>query len=131
MALPSLEAAALKAQQKEIFDRRGKPLEKAIAYPIPLVSAIEKFAMRNEFNEVEVFVWWIPRMIFASLRFDDAIHVKLRELEYKGQGIFRVSWQTKTERKRRGAEVVVLFKRIFSAQFRGPTANFLGAGSQE
>ena len=94
VALPSLEAAALKALEQEVFDKRGKPL---IAYPIPVISAMEKFVVRNEFNEAEVFVWWILCVIFASLRFDDAIDVEPRKLEYKEQGIFGVSWQTKTE----------------------------------
>ena len=38
-------------------------------------------------------------MIFASLRFDDAIHVKPRELNVEDQGLFGVAWQTKVERK--------------------------------
>ena len=46
-------------------------------------------------------------MIFASLRFDDAIHVKPHELEMRPEGLFGVSWQTKTERKRRGTKFVV------------------------
>ena len=37
---------------------------------------------------------------FASLRFDDAIHVKPAELIMQDEGLFGVAWQTKVERKR-------------------------------
>ena len=54
-----------------------------------------------------IFMWCVLCMIFASLRFDDAIHVKPHELEVRPEGLFGVSWQTKTERKRRGTKFVV------------------------
>ena len=47
-------------------------------------------------------------MVFASLRFDDAIHVKPHELILTDEGLFGVAWQTKVERKRRGTKFVVL-----------------------
>ena len=46
-------------------------------------------------------------MIFASLRFDDAMHVKPSELVWDDQGLFGVAWQTKVERRRRGTKFVV------------------------
>ena len=46
-------------------------------------------------------------MIFASLRFDDAIHVKPLELDMRDEGLFGVAWQTKVDRKRVGARFVV------------------------
>ena len=46
-------------------------------------------------------------MVFASLRFDDAIHVRPGELEMKDEGLFGVAWQTKVDRKRVGARFVV------------------------
>ncbi|CAL1136344.1 unnamed protein product [Cladocopium goreaui] len=46
-------------------------------------------------------------MIFASLRFDDAVHVKPHELILTDEGLFGVAWQTKVERKRRGTKFVV------------------------
>lgn len=46
-------------------------------------------------------------MVFASLRFDDAIHVDPSELHMKDEGLFGVSWQTKVERKRVGTRFVV------------------------
>ena len=46
-------------------------------------------------------------MVFASLRFDDAVHVKPSELILTDEGLFGVAWQTKVERKRRGTKFVV------------------------
>ena len=46
-------------------------------------------------------------MIFASLRFDDAIHVRPDELIMNDEGMFGVAWQTKVDRKRAGTKFVV------------------------
>ena len=46
-------------------------------------------------------------MIFASLRFDDAIHVRPDELIMNDEGLFGVAWQTKVDRKRAGTKFVV------------------------
>ena len=107
LEIPSLDTAAVEALEKAVCDKRGKPLKEAIPFPIPAVAAMEKFVIHDEFNEAEIFVWWILCMVFASLRFDDAIHVKPHEIEFKDEGLFGVSWQTKTERKRRGTKFVV------------------------
>ena len=107
LEIPSLDGAAIKALEKAVFDKRGKPLKEAIPFPVQIIGAMEKFVLRNEFNEAEVFVWWILCMIFASLQFDDAIHVKPHDLEFKDEGLFGISWQTKTERKGRGTKFVV------------------------
>lgn len=52
-----------------------------------------------------LFVWWWLCMVFASLRYDDAMHVKPKELLMSEEGLFGVAWQTKVERKRRGTKV--------------------------
>ena len=140
LEIPSLDGAAIKALEKAVFDKRGKPLKEAIPFPVQIIGAMEKFVLRNEFNEAEVFVWWILCMIFASLRFDDAIHVKPHELEFKDEGLFGVSWQTKTERKRRGTKLVApdvsfagvqwlrhgwpLFNKTFARQFADMKRDF-------
>ena len=65
--------------------------------------------MVGEFFPVaaRIFVWWILCMIFASLRFDDAIHVRPHELRMQDEGLFGVAWQTKVDRKRAGTRFVV------------------------
>ena len=100
LELPSIDAQALKALEKK--------LKEAIPFEIPLVIAMEKFVCSDIHPKpARIFMWWVLCMIFASLRFDDAIHVKPRELEVKSEGLFGVSWQTKTERTRRGTKFVV------------------------
>ena len=77
--------------REEGVHRKGEPFKEAAPFTVELVKAME--------------IWWVLCMIFASLRFDDAVHVKPLELEVTQDGIFRVSsWQTKTERKRRGTK---------------------------
>ena len=50
----------------------------------------------------------VALLVFASLRFDDAIHVKPLELEMRPDvGLLGVAWQTKVERKRRGTKFIV------------------------
>ena len=53
---------------------KGTALKEAIAFPIELVRAMERF-VANPTHPVpaRVFTWWVLRMIFASLRFDDAM----------------------------------------------------------
>lgn len=46
-------------------------------------------------------------MIFASLRFDDAVHVRPDELEMLEEGLFGIAWQTKVDRKRAGTRFMV------------------------
>ena len=108
LELPSIDTQALKALEKNVFTQRGKPLKEAIPFEIPLVIAMEKFVCSDIHPKpARIFMWWVLCMIFASLRFDDVIHVKPHELEVKSEGLFGVSWQTKTERKRRGTKFVV------------------------
>ena len=108
LELPSIDTQALKALEKNVFTQRGKPLKEAIPFEIPLVIAMEKFVCSDIHPKpARIFMWWVLCMIFASLRFDDAIHVKPHELEVKSEDLFGVSWQTKTERKRRGTKFVV------------------------
>ena len=106
--IPSIDTAAMKALEKDVFTKRGKPLKEAIPFEIELVEAMERFVVQATYpTPARIFMWWVLCMIFASLRFDDAIHVKPHELEVRPEGLFGVSWQTKTERKRRGTKFVV------------------------
>ena len=65
------------------------------------------FKILSSSSELVFLVWWWLCRIFASLRFDDAVHVKPHELILTDEGLFGVAWQTKVERKRRGTKFVV------------------------
>ena len=69
---------------------------------------MELYVAANDVPDAaRLFVWWWLCLIYASLRFDDGIHVSPKELSFTDDGLFGVSWQTKVERKRRGTKFVV------------------------
>ena len=66
LKLPSIETAEIKALEQEVFTQRGKPLKEAIAFPIELVQAMERF-VANPAHPVPARVFrWVLCMIFAS-----------------------------------------------------------------
>ena len=46
-------------------------------------------------------------MMFASLRFDDALHVRSVALQFTNGVLYSVCWQSKVERMRRGTKFAV------------------------
>ena len=106
--LPDMDDQRLKAIQDQIVSARATTLKEAVPIPIAAVGALEGLVLNpNEFAQTRLFVWWLLCMVFASLRFDDAIHVKPSELVMKDEGLFGVAWQTKVERKRAGTRFMV------------------------
>lgn len=106
--VPELDDHRLTSIQQEVISKRATTLKEAIAIPIPVVKAIEGYVASDDHPEpARIFVWWLLCMVFASLRFDDAIHVNPSELLLKEEGLFGVAWQTKVERKRVGTRFVV------------------------
>ena len=105
---PDLASAALLAVQNEIVQKRAKTLKEAVPFPLELVACLETFVLSaEEPAAARVFIWWWLCMVYASLRFDDALHVKPNEIVVNHEGLFGVAWQTKVERKRRGAKFAV------------------------
>ena len=102
--VPPLNEALFTALEKKVFTERGKQLKEAAPFTIELVKAMEIFVRDSSFEAAKVFLSWELCVSFASLRFDDAVYVQPLQLEVTQDGIFGVSWQTKTERKRRGAK---------------------------
>ncbi|CAE7840606.1 unnamed protein product [Symbiodinium sp. CCMP2592] len=65
LKLPSIETAELKALEKEIFTQRGRPLKEAIAFPLELVQAMERFVANDLFESQFPLVerdFWIPEL---------------------------------------------------------------------
>eukprot|EP00435_Cladocopium_sp_Y103_P037194 s1930_g9.t2 len=105
---PDLAHPGLIAVQNEIIKKRATTLKEAVPIPFAVVGCLELFVMdRKEPDAARLFVWWWLCMVFASLRFDDATHVKPAELVMQEEGLFGVAWQTKVERRRRGTKFVV------------------------
>ena len=106
--LPELDDRRLRALQESVIAKRAKTLKEAVPIPIPIVGLLEIFVCDcSKPDASRLFVWWILCMIFASLRFDDAIHVRPKELVMQEEGLFGVAWQTKVDRKRVGTKFVV------------------------
>ena len=105
---PDLDDAKLVALQKEVVLNRATTLKEAVPVPMEVVRCMELFVAANDVPDAaRLFVWWWLCLIYASLRFDDGIHVSPKELSFTEDGLFGVSWQTKVERKRRGTKFVV------------------------
>ena len=105
---PDLAHPALLAVQSDITQKRATTLKEAVPFSIELVGCLEMFVCdKLEPAPARLFIWWWLCMVFASLRFDDAMHVKPMELLMSEEGLFGVAWQTKVERRRRGTKFVV------------------------
>ena len=105
---PDVSHPGLLALQAEVIKKRAKALKEAVPVPPAVVRCMELFVVDDgEPPAARVFVWWWLCMIFASLRFDDAVHVRPSELQLNDEGLFGVAWQTKVERRRRGTKFVV------------------------
>ena len=105
---PDVNHPGLLALQAEVITKRAKALKEAVPVPTQVVRCVELFVVDDsEPMAARLFLWWWLCMIFASLRFDDALHVRPSELVMNEEGMFGVAWQTKVERRRRGAKFVV------------------------
>ena len=108
MEVPNLDDRRLRALQEKIVADRAKMLKEAVPIPLVVVGALEGLVLNeSEGTPARIFIWWILCMIFASLRFDDAVHVNPADLKMKDEGLFGVAWQTKVDRKRVGTRFVV------------------------
>ena len=105
---PDIDHQGLLAIQAEVISKRARTLKEAVPIPTTVVRAMELLVVDEEEPEAtRLFTWWWLCMVFASLRFDDAMHVRPDELILNEEDMFGVAWQTKVERKRRGTKFVV------------------------
>ena len=105
---PDVNHPGLIALQADVISKRAKALKEAVPIPPAVVRCLELYVVDDGHPPAaRIFVWWWLCVIFASLRFDDAIHVKPNELQLNEEGLFGVAWQTKVERRRRGTKFVV------------------------
>ena len=106
--LPDLDDRRLRSLQESVVINRAKTLKEAKPFSIDVIGPMEEFVCSDQHEqEARIFLWWVLCMIYASLRFDDAVHVKPADLTLKDEGLFGVAWQTKVDRKRRGTRFVI------------------------
>lgn len=107
--LPDLDDRRLSSLQQKVVTARATTLKEAIPLPLGVVGAMEAIAVNEACpTPMRVFVWWLLCMVYASLRFDDAVHVNPKELIMMEEGLFGIAWQTKVDRKRAGTRFMVL-----------------------
>ena len=105
---PDLTHAALKAVQDDVVRKCAVTLKEAIPIPIEVIGCMEQYVAEDGKNGASrLFMWWWLCMVFVSLRFDDAMHVKPCELIMRDEGLCGVAWQTKVERRRKGTKFIV------------------------
>ena len=105
---PDLDDSRFVALVQRIVADRAKTLKEAVPIPIEVVGALERLVCDEELQQpARIFIWWLLCMVFASLRFDDAIHVRPKELIMLEEGLFGIAWQTKVDRKRAGTRFMV------------------------
>ena len=110
MQTPNMADPQLKAIIDEVYNLRGKELKEAVPVPPKMVLALELLCMRlikEKKDAAAIFVWWVLILIYASLRFDDGIHVAPLSLQMNQDALLGVVWQTKVERKKRGTRFAV------------------------
>ena len=109
MEIPDTSDPTITAMDMQVLEERGKELKEAIPLRMCVVGMLEDFMMLKRVEKpcLAVFTGWILCMIYASLRFDDALHVKTTSLEMNDKGLSGLAWQTKVERKRRGTKFAV------------------------
>ena len=110
MSCPDMGDVRLKALIDRVHSERGKELKEAIPLPPKLVVALEVVLpklIHEKKNAAAITVWWVLILIYASLRFDDGVHVAPSSLEMTPEALLGVVWQTKVERKKRGTRFAV------------------------
>ena len=109
MDVPPMDTAEVRALELQVIELRAKETKEAIPVPIDLVLALEKlFHVEAQTRPVAaIFLGWILCLIYASLRFNDGVHVKPSSLEFRDNVLYGLCWQTKVERKRRGTRFAI------------------------
>ena len=103
-----------------VISERGKELKEAVPIPVRLVAMLENTVLhfvKVGSDPAAVFLWWVLILIFASLRFNDGIHVAPDLLEMTAEGLAGMVWQTKVDRKRRGTKFAVPMASISGANW--------------
>ena len=70
-----------------------------------LVAGLEKVVIKYAEHQpaASLFAWIMLCMIYSSFRFDDALHTRPSTIKYVAGVLYGRCWQTKVDRKRRGA----------------------------
>ena len=105
MEVPPMSDDLVRALEDRVIEQRGKEIKEAAPVPMEVVAALERalhgWDEQGLIMEV-ILTWWLLCMIWASMRFDDALHIRPDSLQMGACALRGKAWQTKVERKRRG-----------------------------
>ena len=106
---PVLADPAFAAVRERILLQRGseaEALREATPIPLEAVAMMEQVVIGNLKDKplVSIISWHV---IKSSARFDDGLHVTPPTVVLRPEGLQCRAWQTKTDRSRRGTQLVV------------------------
>ncbi len=109
MQAPALDGPEVKAIEMKVVELRAQEVKEAVPLPMDLVRELEIHFHRSATAAPRkaVFIGWILCLLYASLRFNDGVHVKPSSLELRDNVLYGLCWQTKVERKRRGTKFAI------------------------
>ena len=98
-------------QEKQV-ERRGADTVALREAPLVLVEAIRALEMyvcrkSSEYPLLAAFGWQCLVKLWASMRFDDALHTTPSSIELRGDGFLACVCQSKVDRRRRGSRFIV------------------------
>jgi hypothetical protein len=102
--------ARFKVVIDQVHLEKGKELKEVVPLPPQLVLALEALVPRLAHQgktAAAITAWRALALIYASLRFDDGVHVAPSSLEMSEDAMLGVVWQTNVGRKRRGTRFAV------------------------
>jgi hypothetical protein len=108
MVEPELDDACVIALKKEAIARVSTTLKEAQPFPAYVIKFLERVACTSPYSQTyRLIAGYTLCLIYASLRFNDALHIKVSSLQLLAGALRGVCWQTKTDRKRRGTPFAV------------------------
>ena len=109
LPLSNLMLEALKARVLERQGAETREVTEAIRVPLKLAKLLEERVLLDESQQpvLVLVTLQILTLMWVSMRFDDGLHFAPSSIVIKPEGRILRSWQTKTERKRRGTKYVI------------------------
>ena len=102
----------LEALKARVLERQGtetREVTEAIGVPLKLAKLLEERVLLDGSQQpvLALITFQILTLMWASMRFDDGLHIAPFSIVIKPEGLMLRSWQTKTERKRRVTKYVI------------------------
>ena len=98
---PRLDDQLILTLQEKIFEERGKELREAEPVPMELVAQVEEEVIATTCHSRSLFLGIWLCMVYASLRFNDVIHILSDKLKYGANVLTGAIWQTSRKEEQR------------------------------